>query len=939
MVSLIEFLSHVLPGEGKKCWVAIRKNETGDIERQQHFCDTLEQLETALRGVDSRQWNAFFACAVFKTKESRKQENALGAKSVWLDIDAGAGKPYASAEAAIQAVDKFCDKVNLPYPTILNSGNGVHAWWTFEEIVSAELWNRIVFGFKSLTKYHELHADPARTADIASILRGPQTYNWKDRTNPKAVTCDELMPVMEIKQFCAALSIATPSQTPQITPATINIGKAATENLYQNQPSFAYAAVEKCAQLKWMRDRRGLIEEPLWYANLCVLAHCEDGKQAAHEWSNGHPKYTEAETEEKLAHALASSGPTTCAKFKDLNPDGCKGCPFEITSPIVLGREKLLPYTAPTIPADERPALPWGFTWGPNMELQVKIKNDETKEFENIIIAKHGIYLSAARRSERRLDKSGYVFTKWYPHEGWKDFEISAFDFQSSGWLAHMAKHGAHIKGHVAKLFKSYVDHAQEIIRDTAMDQIRHEQFGWTNDYSGFILAEHHFRDDGSIDRAGVTDHMAMRARLMVPNKNGSLQRWSGLASRIFQTAKLEPQQFATICSFAAPLMTFASRSEGGAVLSLVSPDTGKGKTTVLSVASSVWGRKEAMEIKNDDTLVAKFASISLLRHLPVMFDELHTYNTETMQGLIRTFTGGRDKDRGYRDGTINKAGDGWQTILISATNNSVLDQLNVNTADPQAARVFEILMEDVEFSQSGAFGDLIVENCGYAGQAYMRYLVRKQAVDFIRRKDDRPGKLDQLIEHYTTKLSSKPDHRFMIRLIAAAHISAHLVHKMQLIEFNPDHIIGWARERMEERVKDTVSYDAWGIVRSIINSNFADCLVVTDRFHPQKPTNIKHEPKRALRMRMELTPRKLYISVDALRAWLLESKKSYNSVVKQLEKDGILLARGRLTKLGAGTSLMSVAEPCWELDVSSPGISGDMALVVDNNVPEAKQV
>jgi hypothetical protein len=931
----------VLPVEGKKCWVAIRKSESGEVERRQQFCDSIEQLEAALRGVDSRQWNAFFACAAFKTADNRKHENALGAKAIWLDIDAGAGKPYADADEAVAAVDDFCEKTNLPLPTILYSGNGVHAWWTFEKIITAATWERLAQAFKGLTKHHGLHADPVRTADISSILRGPQTYNWKDPANPRAATCDELMPMVDPLEFCKAVAVVVPTQPapPQLAPATIDIGKAATENLFQAQPSFAAKAVEKCGQLKHMRDTKGNIQEPLWYANLCVLAQCEDGKQYAHEWSSGHAKYSAVETDEKLSHALASSGPTTCAKFKDINPEGCKGCPFSVTSPIVLGRGHMLPYNAPAIPVDARPILPQGYFWGPNMELLTKVKNPETLEMEPTVISKHPIYLSAVRQSDKRSDKTGYVFTKWYPHEGWKEFEIDAYDFKASNWSAHMAARGAHIKTSSEKMFKTYVDHAQEILRDTVMDQTRYEQFGWNSDYSGFVLGDRIFRSDGALERVGITEAAAMRARLLTPYKNGSLDKWTGLASRLFQTAKMEPQQFALICSFAAPLMTFASKSDGGAILSLVSPDTGKGKSTVLSAAASVWGRREGMELKNEDTLVAKFASISLLRHLPVMFDELHLFNADLMQSFVRTFTGGRDKDRGWRDGTINKAPDGWQTILICATNGSVLDQLSVNTADPQAARVFEVLMEDVEFSHSGAFGDLIVENCGHAGQAYMRYIAQQQAVDYIRRKDDRPGELDKMIEHYSSKLSTKADHRFMIRLMATAHITAHFVDHLRLIEFKPDYIIGWARERMEDRVRETVVYDAWSVVRNCINGNFSDCLVVTDRFHPQKPIQVKHEPKRALRMRMELAPKRLYISVDAIRQWLLDSKKSYNSVVKQLEKDGLLVSRNRLTKLGAGTTLMSVAEPCWELDVSNPAVSGDMALVVDNNLQEAKQL
>jgi hypothetical protein len=104
-------------------------------------------------------------------------------------------------------------------------------------------------------------------------------------------------------------------------------------------PASASRIADQCRQLAQFRDTKGNIAEPLWYAGLCVLTRCVEGERIAHEWSSGPPGYSVTETQKKFAPALRDSGPTTCARFESLNPEGCKDCPHKgsIKSPIVLG--------------------------------------------------------------------------------------------------------------------------------------------------------------------------------------------------------------------------------------------------------------------------------------------------------------------------------------------------------------------------------------------------------------------------------------------------------------------------------------------------------------------------------------------------------------------------------------------------------------------------
>ena len=81
-----------------------------------------------------------------------------------------------------------------------------------------------------------------------------------------------------------------------------------------------------------------------WYRMLSIVGLCQDGTQIAHDLSRPHPKYSAAETEEKLHKAMGAAGPATCAFIEhDLGQaQYCSQCKYrgKVKSPIVLGVAK-----------------------------------------------------------------------------------------------------------------------------------------------------------------------------------------------------------------------------------------------------------------------------------------------------------------------------------------------------------------------------------------------------------------------------------------------------------------------------------------------------------------------------------------------------------------------------------------------------------------------
>ena len=146
--------------------------------------------EFAQGGFDIYLSPAEFASGV----QTRKAQDVACVRGFWLDIDVGAvkaehGQGYATLDEAKAAVKAFRIAAGLPRPThVVCSGSGLHVYWVVDAPIEPVQWLVYAKMFKALTKSLGLLADPTRTADIASLMRVPGTFNFKDQAKPRAVT-------------------------------------------------------------------------------------------------------------------------------------------------------------------------------------------------------------------------------------------------------------------------------------------------------------------------------------------------------------------------------------------------------------------------------------------------------------------------------------------------------------------------------------------------------------------------------------------------------------------------------------------------------------------------------------------------------------------------------------------------------------------------------
>lgn len=174
--------------------------------------------------------NAYFACAEYLTDDNRKGDNVSRVRALWLDIDCGAdksakGEGYSTKAEAHDAMVKLCEEAGLPMSSALvNSGHGLHVYWVLGAEVLPEEWRAYSRLWKAMTAKYGFRADPARTADIASVMRVPGTMNWKDPANPKPVELKYLRGVTEWAEIKAILDAARSEMEAIVPPAAGNSG-------------------------------------------------------------------------------------------------------------------------------------------------------------------------------------------------------------------------------------------------------------------------------------------------------------------------------------------------------------------------------------------------------------------------------------------------------------------------------------------------------------------------------------------------------------------------------------------------------------------------------------------------------------------------------------------------------------------------------------------
>lgn len=171
---------------------------------------SVEEAAAEARRLSASGADVYLACAEYKSHESRKASNVEAVWDFWIDADCGeakaaAGTGHATFGIARDALSKCCAEIDIPEPTfVLDTGGGLHAHWALKTGLDPVRWKAIAEKFKKLMAARGLLADPSRTADVASVMRLPNTLNFK-YIPPRQVKLVESREDVDTDAFCRAV--------------------------------------------------------------------------------------------------------------------------------------------------------------------------------------------------------------------------------------------------------------------------------------------------------------------------------------------------------------------------------------------------------------------------------------------------------------------------------------------------------------------------------------------------------------------------------------------------------------------------------------------------------------------------------------------------------------------------------------------------------------
>jgi hypothetical protein len=917
------FLRDVLADTGFYCVVGLKKNSE---ERVQKFYPTLDAAVDVAKQLQGNGFDAYYALATFTDGTSRKVTNALAMKSLFLDLDCGAGKPYPTQASALQGLKTFCKALGMPRPMLVNSGRGLHVYWPLQEAIPINQWIPLANRLKDLCVEHLLYADPAVTADVARILRVPDTLNFKDEPPKPVEILSNKAVYTTVEQWEEILGAAPPIKG--FAPMEMDDATKALLGSYISRFKTIILKTAKnigCRQIGHIYTDQANIEEPLWRAALSVANYCVDRDKAIHLISKKHPAYDAAYTEKK---ASETKGPYTCITFEKLNPGGCEGCPNKgiVRSPISLGREieeateednivVEKPADIPTAPAQTYiiPKYPPPYIRPKNGGVAKRVRGEEA-DIE-VPIYHNDIYV--VRRMVDAEAGESVLIRLHLPKDGVREFTIPLTAIGAKEeFRKHVAAKGVAIVK-VDELMYYISDWVNHLQMSTTAD-IAKRQFGWTDeDFTSFVV--------------GDKEIFANRIELNPPSKptgrmfsyfrsRGTLEEWKE-TTEFFNRPGFELHQFGIGIGFGSPLMAFTGLN--AAVVHLWSEDSGLGKTTVLHCASGIWGDPMEVMTTENDTINTRMNRAEVYKNIILPLDEITSSSAKELSDMLKSYTHGHQRNRLDRSANVERVrGDAWQQLCLSTGNRSLSELISTYKAvsKAEAMRALELNVTMADLPDKNTTDELSIrlkQTYGTACIPYLQYImgdvenVRKL---FLATKD----KLDRAI-------GLTAQERFYSAIAACSITGLIIARRLGLINFKIAPIVEWLIHTMKKTKVDvgglTMGVDT--ILNNYLAENYNNILRIksTDDARNAKddidvliiPDSV---PRISLVARYEYDVKKLFLMIKPFKDWCSKQQLNFLTIESQLAAGKTRAVREK-KRMGKGTRMSLSSDYVLALDCS----------------------
>lgn len=896
-----DLLDAVLPDEGRYCIVGIGSYV------DQRFAQTREQAEEIIQEFIGQNVNVYFGCSKFGPAEDRTHNNVVAIRALWLDIDCGPTKGvpnekgkiegYLDQQTGLEKLQEFCVAVGLPKPILINSGHGIHVYWLLEQTLTRKEWDPLAKRLKQLCKEHGLIVDD-KVFEASRVLRVPGSTNHKKNKEPAPVEVWSDSTIrMTYEQVRTLLGEAEtePEEEPDFIPRAMSpMMEALMGNKVKKFRTIMIKGENGCAQLNHCFENQESIDEPLWQSALSIAAFCVDGDDAAHKMSSKHPDYDPSEVNNKLRSIRKRGGPHHCETFDERNPGYCDGCQHKgkIKSPIMLGVvvEEADSDEVEVVEDGKEPVTltipdyPFPFFRGKKGGVWRKPPKEGDEESDPVLVYEHDFYV--LKRMMDPVYGETALFRLHLPHDGVREFSLSAASVCSKDELRKLlAQHGVVTS-------KTQYDHLSVYVV-TSLKNLQYErraekmrtQFGWADGNSKFIVGDREITKDGVFysPPSSTTEDVAIHMK-----PTGTLEKWKEVFN-LYSKEGLEPHAFGALTAFGSPLLKFTGLE--GAIINIIHPESGTGKSTVLFVCNSVSGHPKHLTSMYKDTLNAKMHRLGVMNNLANTIDELTNLTGADFSDLSYSISQGRGKDKmkGMTN-ELRKNLTSWQGITLTSANASFHEKLAAakSTPDGESMRVLEYRIEPTSIIPTDVgkqmFDHQLRENYGHAMDIYAEWLVcnLEEGTNLMRQIQ---AKIDKEVQFSARE-------RFWSAVVACNIAGGLIAKSLGLHDYNMKAIYDWVIGMLGEmrlEVKPPVDRPSL-YIGEFLNSHITNALVVNDKADAR--TNMEcmplMEPRGELLVRYEPDTKLLYIGAKGFKDFCVRQQINYKGTLKELEKLGV---------------------------------------------------
>jgi hypothetical protein len=895
----------------------------------------------------------------------RLAANAIWHKSLFIDVDVKEGAYGSTAEAASE-FRRIRTEVGLPEPSvaILSGSGGFHVHWIFVEPIRGLRFLKLAGALVAALQKHGFKGDTGVSIDGARLLRIPNTLNWKHNP-PKPVKVgtnsgsDYLVETLEdvLAPYVGIVTTKVTSplagQTLQNMPSLLISNKFKASKLAGDDLAAGFSqtiplsAVERVCP--WVANTvatgGSANTNPLWLASTNLSLFLDDSRNVCHKMAHGYVTYSQAETdalfdrqeETKLAKNL---GWPQCRSIHNNGAPECATCPNLALGKSPLNFAQLVQVAQPTpttvvtptpVTAPVSMVLPEGYVYGVNGVAGIvhKIETDEAGVMRTVAITERPMMNGWLQENPNILH------FETISSEG-KGVTQVAIPQNLIGnidkWSTHCTDSGLFIQLKHRKEVMAFHSSWISKLKEDRAATISTVPFGWLVEEGvrqGFVYGGHLHTPTGSKPAGKVDRALAERY-----TPKGTIQPYLDAHAMLIAQQRPAADAMQAI-SYASPLVALIGQT--GFIMSVYSQESGIQKTSALRTNASVWGHPWKSMQALDDTPNAVFRKAGQIRHLPIVWDEVRTGDdAQKFSDFVFQLSGGKEKARLKATTEFQSVGD-WATIMVGASNNSLLSAVNkANKAtEAGAMRIFEYVVPKatqgiISTADATMMVSALDENYGVAGVMYAKFL--GENFDVIR--DETLARL----KDYEIRYSARPEERFWFALIAclqqgATYANAVIGTSFDLValeNFLTGTMQGMRTAKLDTTVNMRDPMNLSEMLSRYLNFQRAEHTVVTDKHisrHIKATAAMKSDFSRLKETHVHITQDDghLRLRLAAFNEWLDKQKLPSTIVLNEL-KHQFGATYTKQSRLAWGTNFWTQPDQCLTFDYRHPGFPAGWA-------------